>query len=338
MSQASQAPNETRLPRAVIRMSKAVEDRLKANGLELPNGPSSDPTPPAPPAADAATPPAPTPSTPPAKPVDPRHSDPAYWEQRFRVMHGKLMQERDLHKAEIDGLEARIADLETAVSAKEQELSELKSRPSPSSSKIDLGQFLTPEEIERIGEDEAATIVTAAQKAVELAVARLTPAPAPAAPAAAPAARNDRATRDAERQARTAKQQFFDELLDLVPDYQTIDVSQAWHTWLAEPKGPRGVQRQAVLEAHMRVGDARAVADMFEAFRKETAPPPAPVAPHGDGGQNEDPAPPAGAGALKPPTEKEIRDFYTRSGIGKVSPTERAQFEARLKLRAAARQ
>lgn len=251
-------------------------------------------------------------------------------------MQGKLMQERGLHKAEIDGLEARIADLETAVSQKEQELSTLKSAPHPSGSKIDLGQFMTPEEIERIGEDEATTIVAAAQKAVEQAIAKLVPAAAQAPPPGA-AKPSDRATRDAERNAREARQQFIDDLLELVPDYETIDVSPQWHAWLAEKKGPRGQQRQAVLDAHIRVGDAQAVAGMFEDFRKAVAPPPAPVAPHGDGGPHED-NPPRGPGALmNAPSEKEIRDYYKRAALGRVTDAERATFEARMKLVATAR-
>jgi hypothetical protein len=252
-------------------------------------------------------------------------------------MQGKLGQERGLHKAEIDGLETRIADLETAVSTKEQEISSLKASPSPSSSKIDLGQFLTPEEIERIGEDEATTLISAAQKAVEATMAKMLPAaPAPA-PAAAPAKPADRATREAERAARDARTAFLDELLELVPDYQAIDETTGWKAWLAEKKGPRGVERQDVLNAHMRVGDAHAVAAMFEQYRTESALPAAPITPHaGGGGQNEDPTPQRSTTML-PPTEAEIKSYYKRAAIGKVSDAERTTFEARLKLRAAAR-
>lgn len=319
-------------------MSKAVEARL-ATG-EMTAEPAADAAPPAgeiPPAADATATPSPTPSTPAAPPADPRHSDPEYWKHRFQIMQGKLGQERGLHKAEIDGLETRIADLETAVSTKEQEISSLKASPSPSSSKIDLGQFLTPEEIERIGEDEATTLISAAQKAVEATMAKMLPAaPAPA-PAAAPAKPADRATREAERAARDARTAFLDELLELVPDYQAIDETTGWKAWLAEKKGPRGVERQDVLNAHMRVGDAHAVAAMFEQYRTESALPAAPITPHaGGGGQNEDPTPQRSTTML-PPTEAEIKSYYKRAAIGKVSDAERTTFEARLKLRAAAR-
>lgn len=334
--QAPQATKEVRLPRAVMRMSKAIEARLKVGEVTeepVAGATTEAETPP----VDAATTPSQTPTTPPAKPADPRHSDPEYWKHRFEIMHGKLMQERDLHKAEIDGLETRIADLETAVSTKEQEISSLKASPPPSSSKIDLGQFLTPEEIERIGEDEATTLISAAQKAVEAKLATMLP---PASPPAAPAVQSkpaNRETREAERQERQAKQEFLDALLELVPDYQTIDNSPGWMAWLAEKKGPRGKERQDVLNVHLRVGDADAVAAMFEQYRAESAPPPAPITAHAEGGQQSD-TPPSRSSALLPPTEKEIRDYYKRAAIGKVSDAERTTFEARLKQRAATRQ
>jgi hypothetical protein len=273
--------------------------------------------------------------------VDPRHSDPAYWKHRFEIMQGKLMQERDLHKAEIDGLEARIADLETEVAQKEQDISTLKASPPPSSSKIDIGQFLTPEEVERIGEDEATTLISVANKAVQTAVdaalAKMAPAPAPTPAAPAPKVA-DRATREAEREARSARQKFIDDLSELVPDFQAIDESVGWKTWLAEKKGPRGRVRNDVLQAHMRIGDAESVAEMFEQYRAESAPKPAPITAHAEGGQNDDTPPVRGGGALTPLTDKEVRDFYKRSAVSKVSDSERKTFEARLALRAAARQ
>lgn len=318
-------------------MSKAVEARLKVG--EVTEDPPAGATPPTvtPPAAAAADTPSQTPPTPAVPAADPRHSDPAYWEQRFRVMQGKLTEARELHKAEIDGLETRIADLETSVSEKEQELLTLKASHSPSSSKIDLGQFLTPEDIERIGEDEATTLIAVAQKAIEAHVAKMTPAPAPApTPAATASKPSDRQTREVERREREARETFLEQLVDLVPDYQNVDRSDGWKAWLAEKKGPRGVERQTVLNAHLRVGDAHAVAAMFEQYRETVAPPPAPITAHAEGGQNEDPAPPQ-PGALTAPSDKEVKDWYKRAAVSKVSDSERKIFEARMKLRAAAR-
>jgi hypothetical protein len=54
------------------------------------------------------------------------------------------------------------------------------------------------------------------------------------------------------------------------------------------------------------------------------APPPA-----GAGGPD---TPPAAATRSGYPTPAEIKDFYKRAGLGKVSDAERTTFEARLKL------
>jgi hypothetical protein len=77
------------------------------------------------------------------------------------------------------------------------------------------------------------------------------------------------------------------------------------------------------------------VASMFAAFLKSKAPAVPTITPNGSGANpgGEPPAQPTVADST-PPSPAEIRAYYTRSSLGKVKEAERAQFEARLKLRA----
>ena len=323
MPQASVASNETRLPRAILQRSKAIQDRLDAQ-RESKTAPADPSATPAPPDAAKAAPPV-DPQPPAAVQPDARESDPLYWKQRFNVTSGFLRTEREARQAEVTGLHQRITELEGKLVE-----SEAKATASPSSSKTDPGEYFTPEQIEQIGEEEATAIAAAAKKAAhsaaQAAVDKVTQAVAPF---------EQREARRIREEFEAKKQEFEGRLAEAVPNFKEIDESEGWFEWLAESDPDEGEQRQVTLTRYSQRLNAAGVAKMFKAYLKTVTPPPPPIAPHGQGANTgEQPAPQLNSKALRKPTDAEVRDFYKRAAIGRVSAQERVEFEARRKLRA----
>jgi hypothetical protein len=317
--QASTAKNETRLPRAVLRRSQAIEERLKAQ--REPNADPVDPAPPVDPSAVITDPvdpaPQPTPPAPPPPVADPRESDPAYWKQRFKVTEGVLRHERLERQTEAEGLNQRLTELQEQVRTLQA------SKPA---AKPDIGKFFTPEQVEQLGEDQCEAIVAMAEKTVAAQVkdaidAEIKPL-------------KERQESEREQDLKARKVAFTDKLGELVPDYTEIDVDEGWLAWLAQDDDTTGWQRQAILDRHIQALNAPKVAKMFEAYRLTLPKTPAPpVAPHGKaaGPSGDPPAQPSRA--LTPASDAEVRDFHKRAALGKVKAAERVEFEARMKLR-----
>jgi hypothetical protein len=315
--QASQATNETRLPRAVLKRSAAIEDRIKAR-TEPKTDPADPNAPPAEPSAQAATTGDPTP--PPQPPADPRESDPAYWKQRFNVTAGVLNKERGERRAEQEGFNRRLTELQEQVRTLQANATP------PADASIDLGQFFTAEQVQALGEDEcrtmAATALKAAQTTVRSAIdAEIKPL-------------RDRQAADAAQAVTDRKTQFVDKLAELVPDYAEIDAADEWKAWLAQDDEHSQLQRQELLDRHVGALDATKVAKMFQSYKASKAPPAPPVAPRGTGNAPSGELPAPAAEMARPLTAAEKRDFYKRSALGKVKDPERKEFEARLKLHA----
>lgn len=317
MQQASQALNETRLPRAVLRRSAAIQARLDAQKAES-EAPVADPNaPPAPPSAEAAPPVA---TTPPAPAQDPRENDPAYWKQRFNVTAGVLRVEREERAAEAADFNRRIAELEDQIRNLQA------AAPSAPNAAVDATTILTQEQIETLGTEEAQAVVDAAlrvaretaQKAIEAEVKPL----------------RDARARDAADAQRARDNAFLEKLYELAPDLD--DKDENWLAWLAQEDEATGLQRQAILTQHVAKRDAVKAAKMHAQWKASIAapaPPAPPVSPSGSG------AAPAGLDPrqptmLKAPTQAEIKEFYKRASLGKVTDAQRVEFEARLKLRA----
>lgn len=116
-----------------------------------------------------------------------------------------------------------------------------------------------------------------------------------------------------------------------MPDYLEIDQSDGWRAWLAQEDPATGLVRQDILTQHHTAHNAAKVASMFKKYLKESKPkPPEPtITPHGSatnaGGPQTSQAPAQGA-----PSRAEIKDYYKRASLGKVSDAERTSFEARL--------
>lgn len=320
---ASQATNDVRLPRAILRRSAAIEQRIAAQRAGQPE-PGTDPAtatdPPATAAAVVADPvdtnpptAAPTPAPPPPE-DDPRKNDPVYWQQRFRVTAGLLQTERDHRATERAQFNQRLDELQT-------EIRTLKASAPPAP--VDPAQYLTAEQIDLIGAEEAKALVTAATKTAIDAVrkeldAELKPL------------RDQRAAEVTDQRA-AARARFEQAITSLVPDWTEIDKTPGFEAWLATEDPVAGVERQSLLDIHVVNGDAKKVAAMFKAYKAESAPPPPPVNPSGSGALPNGNLPSAPSG-LKPLEPGEATAFYKRAKLGKVKDAERKEFEARRKL------
>jgi len=337
MQQASGASNETQLPRAVLRRSAAINDRLRARNArqpdlatpEVPKAPevavATDATPPGNPA------PAPTPATPSnTPPADPRENDPVYWRHRYKTLEGVLRVERADRKAEREQHDREVTQLQEQVRT-------LQTTARPAE-KPDLTKLFTPEQIEQFGEAQLTAVASAAQTAAraqaqELIQQEVKPL------------RDRQQARD-EQAAKDREAEYLAKLTELVPDCAEIDASDEWKLWLMEVDEDTEERRQDTLMRYHSAKKAAQVAKLFNKFKRESAPPPvsAPmVTPHGGGTPAGAEVPAAGAVPnLSVPTEAEIRDFTRRAATikpgqrGYVTDQERKAFEKRLELKFAA--
>lgn len=320
--QASNASTEKPLPRALQRQGEAIKARFG----DRHRGPK-DPAAPEVPPVDAGTleaattaDPNPTPTPPQAPPADPRDSDPAYWKQRFLAMEGRHKIQRGEHEAVIDGLTQRITELSEQIRTLEANAPQ---------APVDLGEFLTPEQVALLGEDESRTIVNAVLVGARKEVAKLVDAEIKPL--------RDAQTTTTKRSHEDAKREFLAKLEELVPNFAEIDVSPGWEAWLAE-EDSTGLVRQEAVNAHIAKANAVGLAKMFKAYEASIPEPPAPpVAPNGSASSGA-PAPQQPAAAGFRPTPKEIQDFYKRKSTirkgaaGYVTDQEALAFEKRLKL------
>lgn len=290
---------ETKLPRALVRKNAELMERF---GGPVNQKPEPDP------ALGATAPNTPAESpTPPT--ADPRESDPAYWKQRFTVTSGILRSEREDRKTQVAAMNLRLTELTT----------ELKSlRDNAPQAENDLGEFFTPEQIEEMGEDTARATYHAIKKQVRTQVADALQPTRAAAEANENALKQDRVDG------------FKDKLVELVPDYADVDMSDEWKEWLAEEDAGSGIKRQLILDKHVATLNAARVAKMFQEFKKTQDRPTPPITPNGTGATSPGPLPKGVH--LTPPTGAEIKDFYKRHALSKVSPQEVAQFEERMAL------
>jgi len=307
---------ETRVPRQVAERAARAAERYKP----------AEPDAAIPAAvADPALPPAASVATPAEPPADPRHADPAYWKARFDVTSGLLTKERMDRRGERDGLNLQVASLQEKL----RQTRAAKAAPAT----IDLAKFFTPQQIETYGEEQclvmAQTATTAAiASAQELITAEVRPLKE----------QNER--REAEAKA-DAQARFEDALTAAWPNWRVEDPDQKWRDWLQE-EDENGAVRQQILDIHIRDGNVPKIMRIRKLYEKMMQPAlrAPPVAPSGNGAGlplDADPPRREDVEALTYPSKADIKDFYTRSTLGKVKDDERTKFEARLKLGPAAR-
>jgi len=322
---ASQASNETRLPPAVRRIVTQTQGKIDARqASKTESVPPAAQTPPAVPPTE--TPPAPPAAPVAAPPVASRENDAAYWKQRFDTTDGIL-------RAQSQQNATMVQDLRNQIAALQSKVSELTAKQPPSP--IELSQFFTPEQIAKYGEEQCREMARTAQAAAHAEVQRVVDTQLkPLQEARVKDKADEAARRDKE---------FRDQVTQLVPDWEHIEKTDpGWFHWLTQLDTSTDTERQQILTYHVRRGNAPAVARMFNAYKASLlppappAPPPVPEPPvTAQGTGAVDSVPPVAAPAAQggAPSDAEVREFFKRSALGKVTDQDRVAFEARLKLR-----
>lgn len=345
-----QGSNETRLPRAVLRQSAALQARL--DGRNKP--PESEQLNPTQVASEGE-------GGEPSKtelaaratsdlevaniysPEDPRKGeDAAYWKARFGSTSGLLARERTESRQRMNALQTQVSELQGQIET-------LKLSTPTAAAKPDIATFFTPEQIAKYGDEQCEVMATTAMRAASETAKKLVDA-------AVQPLKEQRETTQ-RNEVETAKQAFNDELTRLYPNWPTDDVDPSWIAWLEEIDDMTEEPRGKILDSHVRRGNAGGAARMFKAWKASkkpapapaaAAPPPPPPAPPmtpssragapgpGDGGTQVANSEAAAKGV---PSAVEIKDFYKRQAIkkpgqqGYVTDKERTEFEARLRLR-----
>lgn len=326
--------NGVQLPRAVLRRSAAIEQRIAdmkaAAGTPPPNpetppavtDPQATKTPETPPASATPTPPAP-----PAPPVDPHENDAGYWKHRFLTTEGVLRTTKATHEQRMSEADQRINELQ-------EQLRTLQANAP--AAPLDVTKAFTPEEIEKYGIDQCRAVLRGAQAAADEQLKTLIAAEIQPLKDAAKK-REDEAKQRQKDDAAAEFEQFKARIRDAYPAFDVTDVSPGWIEWLKGIDDATGLERNEILQAHAGKRNVTAIVKMFRVYEQATKPAAPPVAPHGGAGDatggGPAPAAPNQVAALTPPTDAEVRDFYKRAAQGRVKPEERVEFEAREKLR-----
>lgn len=323
--QPSQARTELKLPRQVLRRSAAIDARYKPAETDLTN--QVDPNAPAIAPALGETPPADPPPQAPAG--DPRDTDPAYWKQRFQVTDGMLKRERTDRQTEHNGLHQKVNELAEQVRTLKSAPASLEEAPT-----TDIKRYFTPAQIEQYGEEQCLTMAKAAEAAARATASTMIE------DAIKPF--KDAQNRDVEDAVTRHKREFYDALAAEYPNYAVVDVDPSWLAYLAADD-ENEVQRQGILDAHIKNRNVKAIGRMFRAWEKSVAPAPAakppvpPMSPSGSGAAPGDssPAAPQGLDPNEPqgyPSPAEIKAHYKAASLNKVSDSQRLKFDARLAL------
>lgn len=317
---ASQALNNVRLPRAVLRKSAEIETHLAAQREAHARLSEQPPAAPQAPQAPAETPP----GAPAAPVADPRENDPAYWKHRYQTTEGVLRAERDGQRQRLAATDQRITELQEQVRTLQAAVPE----PAP-----DITKAFSPEDIEKYGADQCAAMLRVADAQARERVAKAVETQIKPIQDEAKAAREAQAAQ-ATRETQAEWAGFLARLEEAHPGFGEFDKLPAWHVWLAETDPATDTERQLLLNEHVRRRNVAAIVRMAKVFEQLTRAPTPPVTPHGGAGNGGAEVPPPSAAAqLGAPTDAQVNDFFKRAALGKVKPEERTQFEARMKLR-----
>lgn len=258
------------------------------------------------------------------KPVE-KVKDEDYWNHRLKTVEGiaRAQARKDAEKefkSQIEQLQQQIAELK-------------KAQQSAAPAQFDLSGFLSDKEIEdlNLDKDHLKVISRIAQKAsqdaVERAVEQLV------SEKLAPVEQKVKANEEDNQRRR--EQLFWGAIDTAVPEWSNINSDERFLVWLGEVDPLIGAQRQALLTAAQESLDAQRVIAIFKAFlgtiskpnpqeqvQRKPAPAPEPVA--------STPAVTSKDGSVSP-SQSEIREFYKRVSLGKISAKEKEAFEKRLR-------
>jgi len=252
-------------------------------------------------------------------PRDPRENDPNYWRQRFNVTKGMWQQEREKMRQEVANRDATIAQLQAEVAHLKQQ--------STTPAQVDLSKYLSAEEIETLGEDQARTLVAMSERLVADRVR--------AQFEAQPAALKPKAPATAEPGEKSNAEKFLDGLDEDVPTWRDINEEPEWLAFLRERDDQSGIVRQRIVDMAQADGDHAPVVKLLRQFIAKMNPtatePRPPVVPQGTAAGMSSASPAASVQAAGVPTQTEIREHYKLRKLGKVQPEQAKAFDARVK-------
>jgi len=317
MNETAGSDTHVRIPRQVREQALRAENLLKPGSSEPVPQPPQDP--PAPAAA------APVPSFTVEElltaPSPEKNASRDYWHQRANVIEGIRRREKLTADQRAEALQGQIQKLE-------QKLLEAKNAAPVAQPVLDVKKEFTPEDIELFGEERCMVMLRERQRAVQEASAQIESKFR--AELDAQKAKNDD---KAQQEANERHQKFLDALTGFVPTWQVVNKDPQWLEWLAQDDPQTGIPRQQLLNEHQRRGNARNVANLFDAFFKSLGsvptPPPAavPVADGAGGAQGSASPAPAAEGRL---TDAQIREGYKNIATGRLKGEEAKRFEARV--------
>lgn len=303
-----------RLPQQVLR-AKARADELSNR---TPDDPAAAVTPGLLPETSAAPAPAPEPRDFAAS--EPTTDEGKYWRQRFKVTDGLFRAARDKHAADLEKRDSDAAELRG-------EMARLKSTQSVESAPQEISQFLTPQQIDELGEDQARAVVSTAIKAAREQAQVLVSAEL------APIKAREEATQ--QRESRQRNETFTDALDAGVPEWRDIDEDPRWLAFLGGIDRATEMGRQEIIDLAKGSLNARPIIRLLKAFKQSQGAidtPEASVAPSGSAASS---AGASGQAAIAVeggvPTKAEIKEHFKLRALGKIKEDEARKFDARLK-------
>ncbi len=263
-------------------------------------------------------------------PDEARDNDPKYWKARCNIVEGHRRDHLRTKDSQIAALQLEIEQLQ----AKNAEL--VRSHPAAQPA-IDLTKHFSAEELERIGEDNALTIVRSAQRiADETVAARIAAEVKPI----LEREEKQKASTKAERQ-----RAFFQVLDEGMPEWRAVNQDARWRVYLDGRDSTSGLSRQKILDQFQAAGDAEGVLTMLRTFMQSLQPVRVPAEPPvtasaAPGTAQESPrAPPGAVGDMSsvPMSEPEMRAGFKAKKLGKMTAQEAAVFDARVQATMARR-
>lgn len=311
-----------RLPRQVLR-AKERADELSQRTVDAP---ASAETPEPPPGAAAVSTPAPAPvpaSTDFAN-AEPVTEEGKYWRQRFKVTEGLFRTAREKHATDLENRDAEVAELRA-------EVARLKSAQPVEAKAQDLSQFLSPDLIDALGEDQARAMVATALKAAQAEARAMVNAEL------APLKAQQEAA--VKRESRKKTDAFTDALDEAVPAWREIDKDARWHAFLDGVDEATDLIRQEVIDLAKQNMNAKPIVRLLKAFQSSLGAidtPPASVMPAATGASGAAPTVNTVLVEGGAPTRAEIREHFKLRALGKIKADEAQKFDARLKAAEAA--
>lgn len=207
----------------------------------------------------------------PAKPEPeaPKQDDERLWEQRYKSFKGQADAELGRMNQRVKEADQRSSQLEKQLQALQQKLESLEeTKQEEQARRQELEYQVTPEEVETYGQE----LIDVQRKVAHQVL-------------------NDaRKVWDVERQSLlnrieelqqsvgnvsqsvgdTAKQHFFAQLTQAVPEWQTVNQDQGFIEWLSEADDFSGLKRQQILDAAAERNDVARVAHVFRAYMQQT--------------------------------------------------------------------